>query len=121
MQIFYLIISLIFVSGFYYLGNKIVNIFKLESAVNSISDPAYQYTSIGIALLIFIFYPIFFLGFFKFVPFSIISLIIVVVGLLNLFKNYRSIINSFYFICSSRKNNIYSFLVFALIILYFLL
>jgi len=121
MQIFYLIISLIFVSGFYYLGNKIVNIFKLDSTVNSISDPVYQYTSIGITLVIFIFYPIFFLGFFKIVPFSIISFIIVLLGLFNLFKNFRSIINSFYFIYNSRRVSIYSFLVFALIILYFLL
>jgi len=121
MQILYLLISLIFFSGFYYLGNKVVNIFKLDSIVNSISNPTYQYTSIGITLLIFIFYPIFFLGFFKIVSFSIISYIILLLGVFNVFKNFRSIINFFHSLYNYRRVNIYSFLIFALIILYFLL
>ena len=121
MQILYLLISLIFFSGFYYLGNKVVNIFKLDSIVNSISNPSYQYTSIGITLLIFIFYPIFFLGFFKIVSFSIISYIILLFGVFNVFKNFRNIINFFHSLYNYRRVNIYSFLIFALIILYFLL
>ncbi len=122
MQIFYLILSLFFISGFYYLGKKFSYSFKLDLIIYKISNPIYQYPSIGISLLIFIFYPLFFLGFFKVVPFSAISYILVFFGLINFFKNFPNLI---YFFKDNfdnyKKVNFYSLFVTSLLLLYFLL
>ena len=122
MQIFYLALSLVFASGFYFLGNSASKFLRLDLIINKISNPSYQYTLIGLTLFIFIFYPIFFFGFFKVVSFSTVSYVIILFGLINLSKNFKNIINlskdSFNKI---NKVNFNSFLIILLIILYFLL
>ena len=52
-------LSLIFFSGFYFLGKFSVDLFKLKK-IQIVSDPSYQYGSVGIAFFIFVIYPIFF-------------------------------------------------------------
>ena len=62
---FELILSLIFFSGFYFLGKVFVNIFNLKNVIRIVSELNYQYGVIGISFFIFLIYPIFFLKYLK--------------------------------------------------------
>ena len=59
MHLLHLLLSLLLMSGFYFLGNKIINLFNLKNVVEKISAPSYQNISIGLVSFIFILYPIF--------------------------------------------------------------
>ena len=94
----------------------------MDDNINKISDPVYQNTSIGLASFIFVVYPIFFLGFFNYWFFFIISLIIIVFGFYNFIFKYSFSINLFKkkkFL--SKNNSIINYFYIFLIILYFLL
>lgn len=88
MQLLYLFISILFLSGFYYMGQFFLARLKFEENIKKISDPIYQNSVVGISIFIFIIYPIFFLGFFKYQFFTAISLVITVFGIFNLYINY---------------------------------
>ena len=120
MQFFYIALSLVFASGFYYIGNITSSYFKFNILINKISNPIYQYTLLGITFFIFIFYPIFFLGIFKLIHFKILSYLVLIFGAINIFLNYDKII---FFIKKNFfiKRNFYDFLVLSLLTLYFLL
>lgn len=122
MQLSYLALSLFFLSGFYYIGEKISDYFNLDFILNKISKPYFQYTSIGIAAVIFVLYPFFFLKYFNEFFFIIVSLFIVFLGLVNFYFNFSKFLNLFNFIYLKFKNkNFYDFLVIILIIFYFFL
>jgi hypothetical protein len=122
MPIFFdLTLSIIFGSGFYYIGFVIVNNLKLKEVVSKISNPAYQYILFGISFFLLLLYPLFFLGFIKNYLFKFISYIILILGVLNFFIFYKYIIKFFIILFKKRflfdKN--YLFTIF--IILYFFL
>ena len=87
------LLSILFISGFYLLGKEITNIFYLKKVVEKISDSNFQYPCLGIAYFIFVLYPIFFLELYNKLFFIIISSIILILGLLNIFLNFKRIIN----------------------------
>ena len=87
MNLLHLLFSLLFMSGFYYLGNIIINLFNLENVVKKISEQSYQNISIGLVSFLFILYPIFFLGLFTYNFFSITSYSILILGALNVLIN----------------------------------
>ena len=122
MQFFSLITSLFLVSGFYYIGKKITYYFKLNNVISEISDPIYQYTSLGIVLFLIVFYPIFFLEFYNQLFFLIISIIIIFFGIYNFFPNLINFIKYFKNkLLIIKKNYFINYLVIILILLYFLI
>tara|TARA_A100000164_G_scaffold382049_1_gene437733 strand:- start:5777 stop:7630 length:1854 start_codon:yes stop_codon:yes gene_type:complete len=121
MQLLYLLISILFLSGFYYVGQLFLTYFKFDKNIKKISDPIYQNSVVGIAVFIFIIYPIFFLGFFRYQFFTVISSIITVLGIYNFYNNYfflkKIIFKKILTIDIISINHFY----FLFIILYFLL
>ena len=115
------LLSILFISGFYLLGKEITNIFYLKKVVEKISDSNFQYPCLGIAYFIFVLYPIFFLELYNKLFFIIISSIILILGLLNIFLNFKRIINFLKKkIIKHRKISLEGLLVTILISLYFL-
>ena len=82
-------------SGFYCIGFFFIKNFNLIKIVKKISNPIYQYSSFGIVLFLFFFYPIFFLGIIKNYLYKYIFLFIVLLGLFNFFYFSELIINFF--------------------------
>ena len=121
MQLLHLLISILFLSGFYYIGQIFLTYLKLDKNIKKISDPIYQNSVIGIAIFIFIIYPIFFLGLFRYQIFTVISSIITVFGIYNFYNNYfflkKIIFKKILTIDIISINHFY----FLFIILYFLL
>ena len=112
------ILPILFASGFYYIGFVITKIFKLKNIIEKISNPIYQYCSIGIAFFLFTFYPIFFFGFLKTYLIKYISYSLLFLGLFNFFLNNLSVpLKNFLKEKIINKNYIY--LIF--VILYFFL
>lgn len=123
MQFLYLIISILFISGFDYIGKKIILFFNLKENIKNISNPIYQNSLIGISSFIFIIYPIFFFNFFNFFLFISFSCTILIIGFVNLLRKRKFLfnffkINIFFF---TKPNNFKEKIFFILIILYFLL
>lgn len=122
MHLLHLLLSLLLMSGFYFLGNKIINLFNLKNVVEKISAPSYQNISIGLVSFIFILYPIFFLGLYGFNFFLITSYLILIFGVLNILINISSYFNIFKKkIINFKKNTNLSYVVNVLVILFFLL
>ena len=122
MHLLHLLSSLLLMSGFYYLGNKIINLFNLKNVIEKISEPSYQNISVGLVTFIFILYPIFFLGFYSYNFFSITSYSILIFGVLNILINinlYLKLLKNK--ITNFKKNINLSYVVYILIILFFLL
>ncbi len=121
MQLLYLFISILFLSGFYYMGQFFLARLKFDENIKKISDPIYQNSVVGISIFIFIIYPIFFLGFFKYQFFTAISLVITVFGIFNLYINYfilkKNFLKKILTIDLKRLNHFY----YIFIILYLLL
>ena len=112
------ILPILLASGFYYIGFVITKIFKLKNIIEKISNPIYQYCSIGIAFFLFTFYPIFFFGFLKTYLIKYISYSLLFLGLFNFFLNNLSVpLKNFLKEKIINKNYIY--LIF--VILYFFL
>ena len=93
MYLQHLLFSLLLLSGYYYIGNKIIIFFKIKKIVENISEPFYQNTSIGLVSFIFIFYPIFFLEVYKYSFFLIISSLIIFFGIINFILNINYFVN----------------------------
>lgn len=122
MQIFYLILSLFFASGFYYFGNKVSKYLKLEEPINKISNPKYQYVPLGISYFIFISYPFFFFEIYNKFFFQIISIIFIIFGIFNIYIN----LNKFNYLIKTyfKKDKKFDYshvLVIILLLLFFLL
>ena len=83
---FELILSLIFFSGFYYLGKFFVNIFNLKNVIRIVSELNYQYGVIGISFFIFLIYPIFFFEIFKSEFFIYSSTFVILLGFYQIYK-----------------------------------
>ena len=121
MQLLYLFISILFLSGFYYFGQVVLISFKFNENIKKVSNPIYQNSVVGIAIFIFIIFPIFLLEFFNQWYFIVISSIITIAGAYNLYNNYTNL-KSFLFKKNFSKNiKISNYFYFFLIILYFLL
>lgn len=122
MYLEHLLFSLLLLSGYYYIGNKIIIFFKIKKIVENISEPFYQNTSIGLVSFIFIFYPIFFLEVYKYSFFLIISLLIIFFGIINFILNINYFVKFFKQIFFNFKKNIFLiYIVYFLIFLFFLL
>ena len=93
MPIFFeLIITLLLVFGFYYLCSLISNLFKLDRVLILISEPKYQYTSIGISFFLFLIYPIFFLKIFTSFFFKTTAILLITLGIYHIIINYKIIV-----------------------------
>ena len=122
MHIVNLLISILFLSGFHYIGEKIINFFDLNQIIKKISNPIYQKSVIGIAIFIFFIFPIFFLGFFNLWTFKFISFLVLILGFLNFFTNISQII--FYYkkkIFLIRDQKLLGVLIILLVTFYFFL
>lgn len=112
------ILPILFASGFYYIGFVVANRFKLKTIIEKISNPIYQYCSIGIVFFLFIFYPLIFFGFLKTYLIKYISYSLLFLGLLNFFLN-NLFIPLKNFLKKKIINKNYIYLIF--VILYFFL
>ena len=56
-----IIFTILLFVGFYSLGKFLTKIFKLNEVLVLVSEPRYQYASLGIAFFLFTIYPFFFL------------------------------------------------------------
>jgi hypothetical protein len=122
MHLFYLIISILFLLGFDYLGKKIVNFFKLYEVINKISNPTYQNSLVGISSFIFLIFPIFFLGFFNRWVFISVSVLLLFFGFFNIIKLFYPLIGYLkQKILLLKSNKLLDNLVIFLIVFYFLL
>ncbi len=122
MYLSHLFLSLFFLSGFYYLGNKIIIFFNLKNVIEKISETSYQNISFGLVSFIFIFYPIFFLGFYNYEFFLIISSFISFLGIINILLNFNTLLNFLKRnLIELKKDNKLIYIVYILIILFFLL
>jgi len=110
------------VSGFYLLGKKITNIFYLKKIVEKISDSNFQYPGLGIAYFIFVLYPIFFFELYNKLFFTVTSSVLLILGLLNIFLNFRNIADFLKKnLTKNRKVSLEGLLVTILVSLYFLI
>lgn len=112
------ILPILFASGFYYIGFVVTKAFKLKNIIEKISNPTYQYCSIGIVFFLFIFYPFIFFGFLKNYFIKYISYSLLFLGLLNFFLNNLSVTLK-NFLKKKIINKNYIYLIF--VILYFFL
>ena len=112
------VLPILFASGFYYIGFIVVNRFKLKTIIEKISNPIYQYCSIGIVFFLFVFYPLIFFGFLKTYFIKYISYSLLFLGLLNFFLNNLSVPLK-NFLKEKILNKNYIYLIF--VILYFFL
>jgi len=122
MHIVNLLISILFLSGFHYIGEKIINFFDLNQIIKKISNPIYQKSVTGIVIFIFFIFPIFFLGFFNLWTFKFISFLVLILGFLNFFTNISQII--FYYkkkIFLIRDQKLLGVLIILLVTFYFFL
>lgn len=60
MPIINLIISLLFLSGFYIIGKSVSKFIRITLILEKISKMEFQYSVLGIAYFIFLLFPIFF-------------------------------------------------------------
>lgn len=122
MHIINLFISILFLSGFDYIGGKIINFFHLNEIIKKISNPIYQKPVIGIAIFIFFLFPIFFLGFFNLWTIKFIAFLVLIFGFFNFFTNISRII----FYCKKkifllRDQKLLDILIILLVTFYFFL
>ena len=122
MQLFYLILSLLFFSGFDFVGKKTVIFLRINEIICRISNPIYQNGLIGISSFIFFMFPILFLGFMNRWFFISVSVTLLAIGFFNFFNNFFQLINFLKKkILSLQSNNLLGNFIIILIILYFLL
>jgi hypothetical protein len=122
MQLFYLILSLLFFSGFDFVGKKIVIFLRINEIIFRISNPIYQNGLIGLSSFIFFMFPILFLGFMNRWFFISVSVTLLAIGFFNFFNNFFQLINFLKKkILSLQSNNLLGNFIIILIILYFLL
>jgi len=93
MQLFYLILSLLFFYGFDYIGKKTVIFLRINEIICRISNPIYQNGLIGISSFTFFMFPIFFLGFMNRWFFISVSVTLLAIGFFIFFNNFFYLIN----------------------------
>jgi len=81
--IFNLVSSILFASGFFFIGYLCVIILKIKKIIEKISNPTYQYCLFGIIFFLVLLYPIFFLGLIKSYLYKYLSLFVVFLGIIN--------------------------------------
>jgi len=115
-----LIFTILLASGFYYLGSLFSKLFKLDRILILISEPRYQYTSIGISFFLFLIYPIFFFKIYTIFFFQTIAILLLMLGTYQIIINYKIITN--YLSKDFNQIKTFSFLgkfILLLIFLYF--
>lgn len=117
-----LIITFLLVFGFYYLGSLISKLFKLDRVLILISEPKYQYTSVGISFFLFLIYPIFFLKIYTSLFFKTIAILVITLGIYYIIMNYKIIVKQLSKDFIKIKNfNFAEKFIFLLILLYFVI
>jgi hypothetical protein len=117
---FSLILSIFLSSGFYLFGEIITKLLKFKNIIKKISNPIFQYVSIGIFFFLFLLYPIFFLIQFNKLLFQYISYLFICLGVLNFYINFFLLKKFFYKILFIIKNKDYShLLILIFLLLYF--
>ena len=122
MPIVHLFISLLFISGFYFIGKKISKITNTLVIIKKISQPNLQYTTIGIAYFTFISFPLLFLGLYDELFFKLTSSLILILGFINIIFNIQKIkiyLENIFSIL--KKIDTYNYLIFSFLLFYFLL
>lgn len=122
MEFLYLILSIILISGFDFIGKKMITLFHLDEIIKSISIPIGLNALAGISLFVFIMFPLFFIGFFNSKIFISISSFLLILGLLNFYSNFFQIANYIKKeIALIKFNKFTNNLILFFILLYFLL
>jgi hypothetical protein len=117
-----LIITFLLVFGFYYLGSLISKLLKLDRVLILISEPKYQYTSVGISFFLFLIYPIFFLKIYTGFFFKTIAILVITLGIYHIIINYKIIVKQLSKDLIKIKNfNFAEQFIFLLILLYFVI
>lgn len=120
--IFNLFLILFFTSGFFVIGEILVKLFNLKKIIFLISDPKYQYPTIGVSIFLFIIYPVFLLGLLSKIFFVTISMLIIFIGIINIVKSRIAIYDQIYkFYLNINNQNYFQKYIFALVILYLLI
>jgi len=119
--IFNLVSSILFASGFFFIGYLCVVILKIKKIIEKISNPIYQYCLFGIIFFLVLLYPIFFLGLIKSYLYKYLSLFVVFLGIINFIFFFRKIL---YFYKKNKNKicqfNINYFYILFLILYFFL-
>ena len=122
MTIINLIISLLFLSGFYIIGKSVSKFIRITLILEKISKMEFQYSVLGIAYFIFLLFPIFFFGFYNKIIFLVVSLFIIFLGFLNIVYNLKSIKTYYKKILKLfSEKDIFNYLIYSLLTLYFFL
>jgi hypothetical protein len=120
--IFNLFLIPFLISGFFAIGEILVKLFKLKKIILLISEPKYQYPTIGISFFLFIIYPFFLLGLLSKIFFVTISMLIIFIGFINIIKSRIIIYNQIYkFYFNINNQNYFQKYIGILVILYLLI
>jgi hypothetical protein len=120
--IFNLFLILFFTSGFFVIGEILVKLFNLKKIIFLISEPKYQYPTIGISIFLFIIYPVFLLGLLSKFFFITISMLIIFIGFINIVQLRIAIYGQIYkFYLNINNQNYFQKYIGALVILYLLI
>jgi hypothetical protein len=117
---FSLVLSIFLASGFHLFGEIIIKLFRFQNIVKKISDPIFQYASIGISFFLFLVYPSFFIVEFNKFIFQFISYIFIILGVFNFYINFyylKKLFNKILFIFKNK--NYFLIYIFIFIFLYF--
>ena len=117
---FSLILSIFLSSGFYLFGEIITKLLRFQYIIKNISNPIFQYVSIGIFFFLFLLYPLFFLIEFNKFLLQYISYLFIFLGVLNFYINFTLLKKFFIKFLFIIKNKNYShLLILIFILLYF--
>jgi hypothetical protein len=117
---FSLVFSIFLASGFHLFGGIIIKLFRFQNIIKKISDPIFQYASIGISFFLFLVYPSFFIVEFNQFIFQFISYFFVILGVFNFCINLhylKKLFNKILFIFKNKNYLLIYILVF--VFLYF--
>ena len=115
--IFNLVSSILFASGFFFIGYLCAVILKIKKIIEKISNPIYQYCLFGIIFFLVLLYPIFFLGLIKSYLYKYLSIFVVFLGIINFIFFFRKIL----YFYKKNINKIYQFNVNYFYILFLIL
>jgi hypothetical protein len=90
--VFNVIFSFLLSFGFYFIGEKFVKIFKIRNLITYISNPIYQYPILGVSVFLFLAYPLFFFQIFNKHLITLISIIFVLLGVLQIGLKFDKIL-----------------------------
>ena len=116
---FSLVFSIFLASGFHLFGEIIIKLFRFQNIIKKISDPIFQYASIGISFFLFLVYPSFFIVEFNQFIFQFISYFFVILGVFNFCINLhylKKIFNKILFIFKNKNYLLIYVLVFVFLL-----